>query len=72
MDSKQDFQGADWDRRMIYALKQLKRYPVFICPDCGFITKLDKKKENAICEQCGLVVNIKHATDVYLRNIPVS
>jgi len=66
-DSKRDFQGADWDRRMIYALRQLKRYPSFCCPDCNFITKLDNPKQLTVeCLQCGFVVDIPHAKAVWL------
>jgi len=65
-DSKRDFQGADWDRRMIYALKQLKRHPVFVCPDCGFITKTQTRPDTITCGQCGFVVDIPHAKAVWL------
>ena len=69
--NKHDFQGADWDRRMIYALKQLKRTPVFICPDCGRATRTTTRPEMVECEQCGLVVDIPHAKNVWLKNQPL-
>jgi transcription elongation factor Elf1 len=72
-DNQRDFQGADWDKRMIYALKQLKRHPTFCCPDCAHLTRLESKHVETIeCETCGLVVNVPHAKDVWLRNLSMS